>query len=190
MKYLLLISLVILSVSCREIYSPKPRGYFRIDLPVKEYEAFPYAFPYSFEVPVYGNFVPDTRAAAQPYWANIAFPDFDAYLHLTYKPIRNQQQLESFLGDAHTFVNRHIPKASGIEEELIIDPHRRVFGQLFHIKGQDVASSVQFFVTDSVENFLRGSLYFSVVPNNDSLAPVIDFLRQDVRHLLHTLQWE
>jgi len=190
MKYLLLVSLVILSVSCRNNYSPKPRGYFRIDLPTKEFEAFPYAFPYSFEVPVYGDFIPDTRALSQPYWANIAFPDFNAYLHLTYKSIRSRQHLESLLGDAHTFVSRHIPKASGIETELIIDPHRRVFGQLFYIKGQDVASSVQFFVTDSVENFLRGSLYFNVVPNNDSLAPVIEFLRQDVQHLIHTLRWE
>ena len=111
-------------------------------------------------------------------------------MHITYKPVRNRQQLESLLGDAHTFVTRHIPKASGIEEELIIDPSRRVFGKIYHIKGQDVASSVQFFLTDSVENFLRGSLYFQVVPNNDSLAPVINFLKQDVQHLVETFEWE
>jgi hypothetical protein len=27
-------------------------------------------------------------------------------------------------------------------------------------------------------------------PNKDSLAPVIDFIEKDIRHLIETLQWK
>jgi len=190
MKNVFVLAVLLLLVSCQQHYSPKPRGYFRIDLPEKSYTEFSYDFPYIFDVPDYGYFLPDTRAVAQPYWANISFPAYRANIHLTYRPINSRTQLESYLSDAHTFVVRHIPKASGIEEELMKDFERRVFGQMYYIKGHDVASSVQFFVTDSVNHFLRGSLYFNVTPNNDSLAPVIHFLKEDVRRIMHTIRWE
>ena len=45
---------------------------------------------------------------------------------------------------------------------------------MYDLKG-NTASSLQFFVTDSTRNFLRGSLYFNAEPNKDSLAPVMDF---------------
>jgi gliding motility-associated lipoprotein GldD len=59
---------------------------------------------------------------------------------------------------------------------------------LFDIKG-DAASPLQFLATDSARHFLRGSLYFYARPNRDSLAPVIDYIKTDVVHLIETLEW-
>jgi len=64
-----------------------------------------------------------------------------------------------------------------------------VYGILYDLKG-NTASSVQFYVTDSVKHFLRGSLYFEAVPDADSLAPVINFFRGDIVHLIETLKWK
>ena len=85
---------------------------------------------------------------------------------------------------------KHISKASSIENRVIINPEAKVFGLIYEIKGMGAASPYQFFVTDSSSHFLRGALYFNMIPNNDSLAPVIDFLKEDIEHLLLSLKWK
>jgi gliding motility-associated lipoprotein GldD len=86
-------------------------------------------------------------------------------------------------------VKNHITKADAINEQLINDSEKRIFGIFYDLKG-NTASAVQFYVTDSTKHYLRGSLYFEAEPNADSLAPVIEFFREDVIHLIETLKWK
>ena len=174
--------------SCNEEYAPKPRGYFRIDFPEKSYIRFDTAFPYTFEYPAYASVVPDTRPSSDPYWINVDFPQFKGRIHISYKPVHHN--LNEFLEDSRTFVVKHIPKAEAIDDSLIYRPEDRVFGLVYYIEGAQAASPCQFFVTDSSSHFLRGALYFNVTPNNDSLAPVIDFIREDIRHMIQTFRWK
>ncbi|MDX9942209.1 MAG: gliding motility lipoprotein GldD [Bacteroidales bacterium] len=190
MKKILLILSVLFLFACQGNYSPKPRGFFRIDLPEKEYVLFDSIFPYAFEYPSYGEFVPDRRTSSEPYWGNLEFPQFKGTVHLSYKEVENEGDLVQYFEDARSFAQKHIPKATAISEELLIDDRRKVYGVLYEIKGNEAASTLQFYVTDSLDHFLRGALYFSVSPNNDSLGPVIDFLEEDIRHLINTLQWK
>lgn len=176
--------------SCRDSYSPKPRGYFRIDLPEKNYQLLDTVFPYSFEYPDYAVFMPDNRDIAEPYWANIHFPDYKGTLHLSYKPVLSETDLPAYLEDARNFTQRHIPKATAMSDEIFIEDKKNVYGLLFHIQGREVASPLQFYLTDSTTHFLRGALYFEVRPNNDSLAPVIEFIEEDIRYMIETLEWK
>lgn len=175
---------------CRDNYSPKPKGFVRIALPEKSYQAFDSLFPYTLNYPSYGRFSPDLRESSEPYWANIEFPAFKGTLYLSYKKAEKKAKLLAYFEDARSFTQRHIPKATAIKEEVIYHPETRVFGTLYEIQGRDVASPVQFYVTDSLTHFLRGALYFQLTPNNDSLAPVIDYLKEDIHYLLKTLQWK
>ncbi|MEI7980379.1 MAG: gliding motility lipoprotein GldD [Bacteroidota bacterium] len=187
-KSILLLSVLSsLLCSCSSDYTPKPRGYFRIDLPQQQYRAFDTTFPYSFEYPVYATIVPDNSKMAEPYWINIRYGQFHATLHLSYKVIRGN--LPQYLEDARTLVNKHIPKANAITQRAFNDPDHRVYGLVYEIRGADAASSYQFYVTDSVAKFVRGALYFNLVPNNDSLAPVINFLKGDIHHMISTFRW-
>ncbi len=193
MKQIIFVSLLLaivclIPVSCGQSYQPKPRAYFRIQLPPKEYREFNSAGPFRFSYPVYAEIAEDCHPLAGPYWINVKFPQFDATLHITYKPINNN--LGQYLDDMHRMLSKLIPKATGIKEDKLIDNEARVFGTIFYISGPGVASTCQFFLTDSVNHFLRGALYFDVTPNNDSLAPVIEFLREDILYLGATLQWE
>jgi gliding motility-associated lipoprotein GldD len=167
---------------------PKPHGYFRIDLPQKEYKKFDTTFPYTFEYPVYSRIVNDGSKLAEPYWINVVYLPFHAQLHLSYKMIHNN--LQKYLEDSRTLVNKHIPKANAISPREFVDTEARVYGLVYEIKGVDAASPYQFYVTDSISNFVRGALYFDLVPNNDSLAPVIDFLRADIEHMISTFRWK
>jgi gliding motility-associated lipoprotein GldD len=186
---IILIGLIsFLLFACGEDYTPKPRGYFRIDLPEHEYILMDSTFPYSFEYPVYAELSPDPLSPDQAYWLNVDFPEYRGRLHLSYKAVDGN--LVDYLEDSRTFVMKHIPKASAISDSLILDRDKNLFGLIYQIEGMGAASPCQFFVTDSLSHFVRGALYFDVVPNNDSLAPVIEFLRKDIEHLIASFEWK
>lgn len=185
--FIFLISLATV-VSCNNDYYPKPRGYFRIDLPEKTYRTFDTTFPYSFEYPVYSNIIYDTLSEAEPYWINLKFPKFKGTLHLSYKTIHGN--LNQYLEDTRALAMKHIPKASGIENRQFVNDDAKVYGLVYNISGSGAASPYQFYLTDSTRNFVRGALYFNAVPNNDSLAPVINFLEADIDHMIETFRWK
>ena len=180
--------LLITGFSCQNDYVPKPVGYYRIDLPAKEYQKSDTTFPYSFEYPSYAFIVRDSSSFAEPYWINVVYPAFHAQLHISYKKVN--RNLPKYLEDAHTLVNKHIQKANAISQQEYLNATNKVYGLVYEIKGSDAASSCQFYLTDSTANFVRGALYFDLVPNNDSLKPVIEFLKQDIDHMINTFRWK
>lgn len=182
----LIISIVVL-VGCRNKYTPKPRGYYRIDFPQKKYQKYQDDCPYSFEYPTYSVVNKDEGPNSEPCWINIEFPRYNGKIHISYKNVIGN--LNIILEDAHTLAYKHTIKADAINEHLINKKDDRVFGILYDIEG-NAASSVQFFLTDSTDHFLRGALYFRTRVDKDSLAPVIDYFRQDIIHFIDTFEWK
>lgn len=181
-----------LIISCNSEYTPQPRGYFKIDLPKKQYQLFDQpGYPYTFEYPVYGKIIKDSLFFDQhpenPYWINIDLPSFNGRMYLSYKEI-GRNKFDSLVNDAFTMsYKQHTYKASAIQPEEFTTPNGSA-GVYFTLKG-NAATGNQFFVTDSTKHFLRGALYFAATPNADSLQPVNDFLKQDLLHLINTLKW-
>jgi gliding motility-associated lipoprotein GldD len=193
-KFLILLVFITLSSGCRKTSIPKPLGYFRIDLPKREYVAFDSQrdnhedLPLSFEYPAYGKISPETENANEQGWLNIEFPRYKAKIYLTYKDINNN--FEALMEQTYKMnVKNHISKADAIKEQVFSNQENKVFGILYDLKG-NTASAVQFYVTDSVRHYLRGSLYFDSEPDADSLEPVINFFRGDIVHLIETLNWK
>jgi len=178
--------LIFSCIACKKIYNPKPRGYYRITFPEKKYQKFTSNCNFSFEFPVYGEVLPVKESYAEPCWYNVTFKDYNACFYLTYKPLQNN--LPTHIEDIRTIVYKHSIKADDIIESPISYPEKSVYGVLYDIKG-NTASSVNFYITDSVSGFLSGSLYFNVRPNKDSLAPAIDFFREDIVHLIKSFDW-
>lgn len=185
---LFLIVLIFFLTACREEPIPKPRGYFRIALPEKSYQLSDTSWPYHFAYPEYARFLPDSREGSEAYWANIEVPEYKASIHLSYKKVDGN--LDHYTEDARSLAMKHIAKSTSIREMQISRPEADVYGMVYDIRGSETASPFQFYVTDSLRHFLRGALYFNHQPNNDSLAPVIRFLEEDMYHLLRTLHWE
>jgi gliding motility-associated lipoprotein GldD len=187
LKYTLLIIAACLLYSCRETTVPKPKGYFRIDLPPKEYRLFDSICPFVFEYPVYGHISNDVGKNSEPCWFNLEFPRYKAKIHFSYKTVN--LNLEAILKETYDYAYSHSVKADAIAEQPWQNRENKVYGILYDIKG-NTASSLQFFVTDSTRNFLRGALYFSAEPDADSLAPVIQFFREDIIHLVESFKWK
>lgn len=187
-RELIIIICVILAIGCKEAAIPKPRGFFRIDLPEKEYVTYSPSCSYQFEIPEYA--MADqvgVDVKNHPCWVNISFPEFNAKIHISYHKIDGN--LANLLEDTYNFAYKHVQKADAIDNVLIERKTDNVYGILYNIKG-NVASAKQFFLTDSTKHYLRGALYFNEVPNKDSLAPVIDFIGKDIDRIIGSLKWK
>lgn len=180
--------------SCNTNYTvDKKRGYFKIDLPQKDYRLFDTLdYPYAFEYPVYASIVKDTTffdsRPENPWWINIDFPQFNGKIFVSYKEI-GKNKFDSLVNDAFKLSYKyHSPKAYSIEPEPI-NTKNNIEGFYFTLEG-NTATANQFFLTDSLKHFLRGALYFNATPNEDSISIVNDFLKKDIWHLINTFRWK
>jgi gliding motility-associated lipoprotein GldD len=185
------LSLIVLLAACNSNdFTPKPRGYFRIELPVKQYRQLDSIYPYKFDYPVYARITPDPMAKEEKNWMNLEFPRFRGKVHISYKTVSDKAELARFFEDSRKLALKHISKASSIDQTTLSDPANHVYGLIYSINGTGAASPYQFYVTDSTRHFLRGALYFDAIPNSDSLLPVISFVKKDIDHLINTLRWK
>lgn len=168
---------------CSDAVVPRSYGYPRFDFPTKNYRHLDTILPYTFDLPLYARLRIDPDSMAQ----DIEIPQYKATIYLTY--YNRASALDTLTENARTLTYKHSTRADAIDEQYYEAPERRVYAMLYRVAG-DVATSVQFYATDSVSHFLRGTLYFYCVPNADSLAPAIDFFSQDVVRLIETLAWK
>ena len=169
-----------------EQIAPKPKGYFRIELPKAEYTLLDTTLPFTMEISKNAQAVITPKDSGK-IWIDLQYPQFAAELKMTYFPMHGN--LRDRMVQEREMVQFHYVKADDVEYSIISDPDSRMFGQIYDIEGSDVATPFQFWVSDSSYHFLRGSLYFNFPPNNDSIQPVIDYLRNDLLQMVNTLQW-
>lgn len=191
MKKAILIGLIsILWIACgdNEIPIPKPRGFMRVELPEKQYVTFNGDCPYTFEYPQYAVVENLMGHDTSEYcYKNILFKTFRGTIHLTYKKLNNN--VARYIDECHNLAYDHSIKATAIDRQQFVNDSARVFGLLYDIQG-NAASPLQFYVTDSTDNFIRGALYFEAKPNYDSIRPVLDFVREDVMRFIESLRWK
>ena len=181
LPYIFLI-FISLFISCKEEYSPKPLGYFRIDLSEKTYSIFNSNCSFNFLHASDTKIIQDKNDC----WYNLEYPRHNATIHLTYKTL--DTNLSNIIEESHKLAYDHIVRSDGIIEKEYRNDKNRVYGILYDIHGNS-ASNLQFFVTDSSTHFLRGSLYFNTIPNSDSLQPIKQHIKDDLQILIESLNW-
>lgn len=192
-KYFIRLSVIGLAIlimgACTPQYSPKPRGYFRIEFPEKTYHPFAPGCPFTARIPAYTTVEPDRSADARPCWMDLWFPSFNARIHLSYMPVTGPDNFNQLVEDARTFAFNHTVKATAIDQQRVNRPDDHVYGLKYEIKG-NTASNIQFFVTDSSRHYLRGALYFHEKPRLDSIRPVLDFIKTDIDTFIQSVRWK
>ncbi len=190
---LIIFSSVIWACKDTEFFVPKPRMYPKVDYPTKAYQDFSISgCPLTFNIPTYFGYSKDTFAmdkSINKCWFDLECLPLNAYLHLSYLPVENRKHFDQLVGDAFELADKHNIKANYRDERKINYPEKRVHGLLFEIDGP-VATPLQFFVTDTSSHFFRGSLYFKSRVDRDSLAPVYNYLKEDVLHLIDNFSWQ
>lgn len=197
-KLRILFSLTLIALlwySCSDpVYTPKPRSYPRVDFPEKAFQSFTEDIcNFTFEYPAYAEIQQDTNFFEEmppnDCWFDLFYPSFDGRVHFTYVDLRQPgNHLEKLRQESFNMADWHNKRANYIDE-LLIQTTNGVSGIAFDIDGP-AASPFQFFLTDSTQNFVRGALYFNTHVQADSMAPVIDFVREDILHLIETFEWK
>ena len=174
---------------CQESYTPKPQGYNRLILPAHKYESLPDSLPYTFQLSTAAKILPDSSWIAERFWIDLYYPAITANIQITYKDLKNDSKfLEELVNDSYKLTSKHQIKAYSIEEAIVQTPLGKT-AVVVELEGE-VPSQFQFFITDSINHFLRGALYFRTSTKNDSLAPAIEFMKIDAMHLINTLEWK
>jgi gliding motility-associated lipoprotein GldD len=197
-------TVLILSVlfgACSSGYSPKPAGYFHIDIPEHDYQTFS-AYP-RFEFAVSSlaeitEILPSAVLETIPKqgeiiipgkkWFNIVYPSLNAQIYCSYMSL-TKNNLSEASEESRKLVYLHVIKADAIQEKSFENPEQNVYALVYEIKG-NVASPTQFVVTDSIKSFFRGALYFNNIPNQDSIAPVLEYINEDIHVLIDSFRWK
>ncbi|EHQ28084.1 gliding motility-associated lipoprotein GldD [Mucilaginibacter paludis DSM 18603] len=187
--FLMIIAMLFSACGGNRDYSPKPRGYFRIEFPDKVYQQYDGGCPFTFQYPKYAVVEIDSMRGSKPCWLNVQFPQFKGTLHLSYEDITSKKVFNELVEDAHLFAFKHTIKATSIDEGAIAHPATKVYGIYYTIDG-NAASSAQFFLTDSTRHYLRGALYFNTEPRLDSIQPVLTFIKKDMDVMIQGLRWK
>ena len=188
----LLTFIAILFYSCGEDNVPKPRGFLRLEYPESKYVDADLDLPFSFEKNILATHikVKPVESTTESFGIDLGYPTMKGTIFLTYKSIENNQEnLMDFLKDAQNFTQKHTIKADEIKEQAFIDKKKNVYGMFYEVGG-NAASQSQFYLTDSINHFLTGSLYFYAKPNYDSLLPAANYLQKDIKHIMETVKWK
>lgn len=191
-NFLYLCLVVAFFVSCGETTTPKPKAELRLEYPKAKYVDLNLELPFTFKKNLLATQVvlKELKASTKSYGINLEYPTLKGTIFLTYKAIdKDEKNLKKFLRDAQKFTLEHTKKADEIPAYPFEDNKRKVYGLLSEVKG-NVASPAQFYVTDSVNHFLTGSLYFKAKPNYDSILPAAHYLQKDIKHIMETVEWK
>lgn len=171
---------------CKKNYYPKPYGYFRVDLPEHGYMKIDSILPFQFEMSNIAD-IHIKKGKHEKNWIDIVYPKLNATIHCSYIVVKND--INELSEDAHRSVYKHLVRADDITEQFFNNPDKKVYGIYYDLKG-NMASVAQFVLTDSVNHFFRGAVYFNHVPNKDSIAPMSDYIKQDVIRLMESFSWK
>ncbi len=177
-----LCSIILFLYSCDDAVLPKPMAYLSLKYPKKEYKKLSLERPFSFNVLKSTTIINEKNN-----WLKVTYPALKASIDITYRPVNNN--LKELLTEAEKLVFKHAVKAEEIIQEDFINNKNNVFGSIYEITG-NAASHLQFHVTDSTNNFIKGSLYFYVKPNYDSILPAVAYIKEDVLRLVESLIWK
>jgi gliding motility-associated lipoprotein GldD len=184
-------------ISCdgdSKIIVSKKRMYPFVDYPknVKIVEANNNGCPFKYSYADYYTFEKDTlyfgKKPVNECWFNLKSKQLNATLYCSYFDIKSKSQLSSLISDAFDASNEHNVKANN-RKESIIKNKNGVSGILFEIDG-DVASPIQFYLTDSTRHYMRASLYFESKAKQDSTAPILKFIEKDIYTLIDSWNWK
>lgn len=168
-------------ISCRNEALPKPKGQLSLEYPKAKYSKLEPNCSFTFEKNKLA-LIKNKSCAFE-----INYPKMKATIYLTHKSVNNN--IDKLLRDAQKLTYDHVVKADDILEQPFINEQKKVYGMFYEVGG-NAATNAQFYATDSTKNFIVGSVYFYAKPNFDSILPAAQYLKNDMRRIMETLEWK
>lgn len=184
MKYFsVIICVLFLFTSCDNEVIPKPKCQLRLSYSIAEYNKSNTNYPLVFDLNKEATLLNKDNGAIE-----VVYPKMKATIYITYKNVTND--LDDLLTDAQKLTYKlHVIKANEITEQPFLNQNDKTYGMFYQVGG-DAAANALFYATDSTHHFVTASVYFYAKPNYDSILPAADYISNDMRKMLETLQWK
>ena len=168
---------------CGDKTAPKPIAYPYIENAATEYTSHCVkSFPLQFDV---ANGAITESNEKNNSWINIKYPQYNATIYCTYINT-DSNKLEAEISKNRELVYIHSKLSSGISTLSYNDSIKNISAELYILNG-NVATPLQFLATNNTSFLFRGSLYFNSQVRNDSVAPIIEYLKNDIFQLIETI---
>ncbi|SFJ29980.1 gliding motility lipoprotein GldD [Myroides guanonis] len=182
LTYSTLVGTLLFTIACKDISQPKPDAFLALNYPSPKYDLVETSCTYSFEANDWSSIKEQKDCGFE-----VHYPEMKATIYINYKPVKNN--IDVLLSDAQKLTYEHFIKADGISEQPYINKEKGVYGMFYEVEG-NAATNAQFYATDSLNNFIVASLYFYAKPNYDSILPATDYVKNDMRKIMESLEWK
>ena len=172
--------LFLIITSCESTILPKQRGFFAPEFTFPNYKILE-SCNHSFKINDLTNVIskPDCNY-------EIEYDELNAKIYFSNIIVENNMEIISRKFDEKVFNNSEF--ADQILTSEFSNPYKDVFSKVYFFVGES-PSNIQFFITDSTQNFLSASLLFDSKPNYDSLLPYIHYIRNDIKKIIESFDW-
>ena len=165
---------------------PKPKAYFKIepyDTVYKQFDKLPLTLMVNDSDKC--SLVKDSTKDNGSEWINIYYPRYKATLFCSYLPITKeslQKHIDNRMQRIILNAGQEIPRNIVFQDTI-----RKMSASVYFTSSESI-SPLQFIATDSTSYLFSGALYFNDKVKGDSISPVIDYITDDVMHMLQTIK--
>ena len=175
---------------CENYFLPKQSAYLRLDYPKPEYKLInDKDFPFFFEANTRLSEISDIDINLRSIDFIINYNQLNAQINFQYKSVNSSEKLNAYILDLKTAIETHSMMANSVKIKDYSLKEKNIFGRIFDLSG-NVASPYQFYLTDSINNIISGLVYFNIKPNYDSILPAINYIENDIIHLIESFDWK
>jgi len=175
---------------CENYFLPKQSAYLRLDYPKPEYKLIDDKdFPFFFEANTRLSEISDIDINLRSIDFIINYNQLNAQINFQYKSVNSSEKLNAYILDLKRTIETHSMMANSVKIKDYSLKEKNIFGRIFDLSG-NVASPYQFYLTDSINNIISGLVYFNIKPNYDSILPAINYIENDIIHLIESFDWK
>ena len=162
----------------QDYYIPKPEALIKIELPDNNTSLFSdekisFKYSNSSNVKIKDNFY------------SLEYPDYSSSISFKISPLLD---LDLELYNFENSILVHEKQGAYINANVIQDTSENIYGVLCYLEGNKIASSSQFFITDSTKFFIRGGLDFDC-----AVSPEIEvqniIMKQEILKFIQSFKW-
>ena len=110
---------------------------------------------------------------------NLDYKQLGMGLDISFDKLNDETELTNYLRDFNLLLDAHTKRSNGFLIKEFENRNYSTYGKLYEFRG-DVASPIQFFLTDSINNFIHGSLNMTAKSKYDSIYPSVQYIKNDI----------
>tara|TARA_B100000900_G_scaffold181937_1_gene154342 strand:- start:3691 stop:4290 length:600 start_codon:yes stop_codon:yes gene_type:complete len=174
------------SVLTNDSNLPKQKGFLRIDFEEPSYsllndKEIPFEFYYNSTSVIVNQISSKTL--------KLNYEKLGMSLDLSINKLYDNGEFLSYLSDFNLLLDSHTKKSNGFFLKEYENINYSTYGKIYEFRG-NVASPIQFYITDSTSNFISGSINLKFKSNYDSIFPSIQYIKDDILFLFQSINWK